>query len=130
MGKHMKYLAGIALWLISSASFASPSPADDERPPALNCEVGPLHKTYGKTDWLVYGCDDARSVVVVSAEGNPAVPFYFIVYVKPDGAMKLYGEGNGDKSATQAAFDELKQLSQTDVAVLVAQAQAMRPAGG
>ena len=120
----MNNLTAIAFGFISAASPAAAAPVDDERPPALNCEVGPLHRTYGKTDWLVYSCDDTRSVVVVSAEGNPAVPFYFIVYVKPDGAVKLYGEGNGDKSASQAAFDELKQLSQSEVAALVAQSRA------
>lgn len=121
----MNSLVAIALALVSAASVVAPEQAEDERPPALNCDVGPLHRNYGKTDWLVYSCDDTRSVVVVSAEGNPAVPFYFIVYVKPDGTMKLYGEGNGDKSASEAAYEELKQLSQSDVAALVVHSQAV-----
>jgi hypothetical protein len=125
-GKFMRYLAAILLGLICSSSFASPQPADSARPPALKCEVGPLHETYGKTEWLVYACSDARSVVIVSAEGSPAAPFYFIFYIRPDGTMKLYGEGNGKKSATQPAFDELKRLSQSDVAALVAQAQSLQ----
>jgi hypothetical protein len=57
------------------------------------------------------------------------VPFYFILYVKPDGSLQLYGEGNGKKAATQAAFDQLKTLKQPDVALLVSQAQAVGAGG-
>ena len=125
MGRHMNGLVAIALGFVSAASVMAPVRAEEERPPALSCDVGPLHRNYGKTDWLVYSCDDTRSVVVVSAEGNPAIPFYFIVYVEPDGTMKLYGEGNGDKSASEATYDELKQLFQSDVAALVVHSQAV-----
>ncbi|GAB3361466.1 hypothetical protein [Lysobacter tyrosinilyticus] len=124
----MRFLMTTFLALAASTSWAA-VPAQAERPPDLNCDVGPLHKTYGKTAWLVYACNDSRSVVIVSDKGNPALPFYFILYVKPDGDMQLHGEGTGKKSATQAAFDEIKTLTQTDVAGLVAQAQAVQAGG-
>lgn len=125
MGNITRFLAMMGLTLIASTSCASST----DKPPALDCKVGPLHKTYGKTEWLVYACDDSRSVVIVSDQGNPASPFYFILYVKPDGDMQLYGEGNGKKPSTQAAFDELKKLSQGDVAALVEQARTTQPSG-
>ena len=103
---------------------AAPAFAADQRPPALNCEVGPLKRSFGGSPWLVYACSDNRSAVVVSDQGNPATPFYFILYVKPDGEMKFYGEGTGAKSATQPAFDELRQLDQRGVAELVAEARS------
>jgi hypothetical protein len=121
----MRYLITAVLALAASVSCAS-TPADADRPPDLNCEVGPLHRTYGQTEWLVYACSDARSAVIVSAEGNPALPFYFIFYVKPSGDMQLHGEGTGKKSATQAAFDEIKDFTRTNIAELVAQAQAVQ----
>ncbi|GAB2493512.1 hypothetical protein GCM10027084_03080 [Pseudoxanthomonas sangjuensis] len=124
MGNITRFLTSMGLAIIASASHAS-----SDRPPALDCRIGPLHKTYGKTGWLVYACDDSRSIVIVSDQGNPASPFYFIVYVKPDGGMQLYGEGNGKESATRAAFDELKKLSQADVAALVEQARATQSGG-
>jgi hypothetical protein len=77
----------------------------------------------------VYACNDSRSVVIVADKDNPALPFYFILYVKPDGDMQQHGEGTGKKSATQAAFDEIKLLTQTDVAGLVEQAQAVQTDG-
>ncbi|WP_177497776.1 hypothetical protein [Pseudomonas sp. Hp2] len=88
-----------------------------------------MHKAYGNSNWLVYGCSDSLSAVVVSDADNPATPFYFIIYVKQDGSMKLYGEGTGKKSATQAAFDELKTLTSSDVALLVSQAKHINPGG-
>jgi hypothetical protein len=102
--------------------------AAEETPPALNCEVGPVKKSYGGNSWLVYACDDTRSAVVVSNQGNPAMPFYFILYVQPDGAVRLYGEGTGAKSATQPAFDELSKLDQARVAALVAEARSVKAA--
>ena len=75
-------------------------------------------------EWLVYACDDSRSLVVVAQDGNPAAPFYFMFYVTPEGAMRLNGEGNGDRHASDLAFAELKVLSTSDVSVLVSQAQA------
>ncbi|WP_132982900.1 hypothetical protein [Thermomonas haemolytica] len=96
----------------------------DERTPALNCEVGPLKRSFGGSPWLVYACGDNRSAVVVSDQGNPAMPFYFILYVNPDGQIRLYGEGTGSKSATQPAFDELRQLDQQAIAALVAEARS------
>lgn len=120
----MRYLT-TALLAITASEFASAA-AEADRPPKLNCEVGPLHETYGGTEWLVYACNDLRSVVIVSDKGNPALPFYFILYVKPNGEMKLYGEGTGKKSATQPAFDKIQMLTQADVAGLVTQAQSIQ----
>ena len=120
----MRYVLTAVLALAASVSCAS-VPADADRPPDLNCEIGPLPRTYGQTEWLVYACNDARSVVIVSAEGNPALPFYFIFYVNASGDMNLHGEGTGKKTATQAAFDEIKDFTQTDIAKLVEQAKAV-----
>jgi hypothetical protein len=121
----MRFVATAILALVAGTSCASSPAADADRPPALDCQSGPLHKTYGNSDWLVYGCSDSLSAVVVSDASNPAAPFYFILYVKPDGSMHLYGEGTGKKSATQAAFEELETLTTLDVASLVSQAKVV-----
>ena len=125
----MRFVATAILALAAGTSCASAPIADAERPPALDCQSGPLHKTYGNTNWLVYGCSDSLSAVVVSDAGNPAAPFYFILYIKQDGSLKLYGEGTGKKSATQAAFDELKAMTSSDVASLVSQAKDVSAGG-
>jgi len=121
------------LFALATAPAFALDKASEAPPPNLDCKQGPLHRTYGGTQWLVYACNDARSAVVVSDTGNPAMPFYFMFYVDPSGDMKLHGEGEGKKTATQAAFDDLKKLTQADVAALVEEATRVvapsKPAG-
>jgi len=68
--------------------------ADAKGQPKLNCTSGPLNRNYGKTRWYVYGCDDGHSIVVVTASGSPALPFYFFFVWGPKG-FDLHGEGTG-----------------------------------
>jgi hypothetical protein len=91
----------------------------------MKCEIGPVTKTYGSAQWLVYSCDDAKSIVLVSAPGNPATPFYFMFY--PVGSnYQLEGEGTGDKNSTAAAFGDLKQLSADDITALIKETKMVR----
>jgi hypothetical protein len=94
---------------------------------SLSCTLGPLSRTFGGSAWRVYGCSDGQSVVVVTAPGNPAAPFYFLLARGATGLV-LHGEGIGNKAATDAAFKELEALSPADVATLFRQASAS--AGG
>ena len=98
-------------------------PGHAEERPSLKCDVGPVTKTFGQTDWLVYSCNDKRSVVVVSAPGNPASPFYFIFAAQADG-YRLHGEGTGSKEATAAAYEDLQTLTAPDISALVAQTRS------
>ena len=91
-------------------------------PPALDCQVGPLNKTYGGSPWLVYSCSDGRSLVFVSAPGSPAMPFIFTMLVGQKD-FRLHGEGTGNKQATDAAYRELSVLTANDIATLVAQSK-------
>jgi len=85
--------------------------------PPLKCDVGPVTKVFGAVPWLVYSCDDSTSVVLVSAPGSPATPFYFIFSLEGS-AYKLRGEGTGPKAATDAALKDLQALAATDIAAL------------
>jgi len=85
----------------------------------MKCETGPVNKTFGGTNWIVYSCDDRISMVVVSAEGNPASPFFFVL--KPnDGGYVIMGEGNGDRDASKAAVDALSKMTADELATLLA----------
>jgi hypothetical protein len=101
-----------------------PAPAVTEelvsKPSSLKCDIGPVKKIYGMTQWLVYSCDDHRTVVVVSAPENPAMPFFFTFFPNENG-YGLHGEGTGSKEATPAAFEELKALSEDDITALIEQ---------
>ncbi|HWA91967.1 MAG TPA: hypothetical protein VG889_18145 [Rhizomicrobium sp.] len=87
--------------------------------PQLECKTGPLTKVYGGTTWLLYSCDDNRSIVIVSAPGSPAAPFYFS-YFPEAGGYHLSGEGTGDRAATDLAYKELVALTAKDIALLIA----------
>ncbi|WP_461518071.1 hypothetical protein [Porticoccus sp.] len=99
--------------------------SDTAKPQSLECKAGPLLNTYGETEWLVYACNDSRSVIFVTADGSPAMPFVFMVYVNKDGERKMHGEGTGDKKYTALAFEEIKTLSASDISSLVTQANEM-----
>jgi hypothetical protein len=86
----------------------------------LQCDIGPITKEFGSVPWLLYSCDDGKSLVVVSAPGSPAAPFYF--FFSPEGrGYHLVGEGTGLKSLTDAALRDLKLLSDAEIAGLVGQ---------
>ena len=116
--RHLVLISGV-LWAALTTSLS----ATGEEPKLLKCDIGPVTKTYGKTQWLVYSCSDERTVVIVSAPGNPATPFYFAFYPQANG-YHLSGEGTGRKDATDAAFEELKVLSGQDIAALIEQTKA------
>lgn len=92
--------------------------AQDGGKPSLQCETGPLHKSYGGSAWLVYSCSDDKTLVVVSDTGNPASPFYFVIYPE-NGQYGMSGEGNGSKDASDAAFQDLKKLTAAEIAAML-----------
>ena len=107
------------------AVFAPPVSAQQA---PLDCSVGPLSKTYGSTPWLVYACSDEKSVVVMSAPGSPAAPFYFILFQK-EGRYVVGGEGTGPKNVTDRAYAELVRLSEAEIAGLITAARQRGPGG-
>ena len=88
----------------------------------LDCKVGPVEKTYGSSQWLVYSCNDLKSLVFVSKPKSAAFPFYF--FLTPNG---LHGEGTGDKKATDAAFDDIKQIDDAQQSALIQQTLNAKP---
>jgi hypothetical protein len=72
----------------------------------------------------VYACDDGKSLVVVSDKGNAAFPFYFMISLQ-NGTYRVDGEGTGSKSVSDAAGDELSQLSPAQVEAMRGAASAV-----
>ena len=103
-------MAATARTLLTLFAITALAAAAVEEP--LNCGFGPLEQTLGGTDWQVYACSDDRSTVAISAPGNPAMPFYFFMTIK-DSELSITGEGNGDKSTTKQALEDLENLSES-----------------
>lgn len=113
-----------ALWLFLLLAPASAESQQGASPPQpVRCETGPVKRTFGGTEWIVYSCEDQVSLVVVSAEGNPASPFFF--HLRPNAeSYELVGEGSGDKRASNAAGAELSELGSAKIAALLAETKA------
>ena len=84
----------------------------------LDCSSGPLTRSFGSTPWLVYACSDNKSVVVFSAPGSPAAPFYFMFFQK-EGKYVVVGEGTGPKSVTDRAHAELVRMTESEIQALL-----------
>ncbi|HEX4105513.1 MAG TPA: hypothetical protein VHX92_04715 [Rhizomicrobium sp.] len=109
-GRHMK------LWALAAFSLLFSLQAEAAQ---LDCNTGPVTKTYGGVPWLVYACNDGRSLTFVSAPGNSAMPFYFLLGWK-DGKYQLSGEGTGDRTVTDAASRQISALGPADISRLLA----------
>jgi hypothetical protein len=89
----------------------------------LVCDRGPAaNRSFGGTSWDLYGCNDDRSVAIVTAQGNPALPFYFL-FTERNGQYTLSGEGTGRAEFTRKAYDDLSRLSRQDIDGLVREAR-------
>jgi len=107
-----------ALCTMMAAALPATGQEPGAEPRSLKCDMGPLPKTYGGTDWLVFSCADNRTVLIVSAPGNPATPFYFVFSPRGNG-HQLSAEGTGRRDTTTAAFIDLKLLTERDIAELI-----------
>lgn len=105
--------------LLASVEGAAQGPSE----PRITCERGPVAtRTYGGTAWDIYGCNDDRSVAIVTARGNPGLPFYFL-FAERNGQYRLSGEGTGSPEFTRRAYADLMRLTQQDIQALVKETQ-------
>jgi hypothetical protein len=116
----MQYALAIAL---SGSAPAVTSDQPSKMPEQSDCELGPVTKTYGGTPWLAYACNDAHSLLLVSAPGSSAMPFVFVFHWEEE-AYHLAGAGSGNKAATGAAFRDLGGLTEPEIKSLLGEAQA------
>ncbi|MBV8167528.1 MAG: hypothetical protein JO021_12090 [Alphaproteobacteria bacterium] len=105
----------LAALLAVSVDVAAQGPSE----PRITCDRGPFGtKTYGGTTWDLYGCSDNRSIAIVTAQGNPGAPFYFL-FAEKSGQYQLSGEGTGRPEVTRQAYDALRRLLQQEIQDLV-----------
>ena len=117
----------LALGLVFLLTVAPTAGAQGPSEPRITCDRGPFGtKTYGGYPWELYGCSDNRSVAVVTARGNPGMPFYFL-FAEKNGQYQLSGEGTGRPEFTRKAYDDLRRLSPQDIQALVKETQKAGP---
>ncbi len=106
----------LALFLYLSL-FANPCLADE---PTLQCDVGPVTKALGNTEWLAYSCRDRSSLVFIAAPGSPAEPYYFFLH-RWNGKYQVQGEGDGNRKPVIAANAQIRALTTAQVSAIVAE---------
>jgi hypothetical protein len=121
----MNYAKRIMSTALLCAAVLVPWCAVAEDDDTFRCNIGPITKTYGQTQWFVYGCNDDRTLVIVAAPGNPGAPYYFTL-LPTDAGHSVFGEGTGKKEATAAAFEQLKSLSEEDIANVIKETKAAK----
>ena len=115
MRQYLRVAALLAVWMpVQSNSQTSQTSAK------LNCQTGPVKKSYGGAKWLAYSCDDNRTVVIMAAPNTPAAPFYFMFSLQ-QGHYQLTGEGTGNQKATDAAYQDLRALAEKEIVALIAE---------
>ncbi len=114
MNNAKRIVSGALLFGAVLAPWCAVAEDDD----TFHCNIGPVTKTYGQTQWLVYGCNDDKTLVIVAAPGNPGAPYYFTL-LPNDAGHSLFGEGTGKREAAAAASEQLKSLSEEDIANVI-----------
>jgi len=112
-------VACLAAGMVALAGCASAPQMTEAK---VSCTAGPIPATYGGQPWLAFACDDGRSVALLSAPGNAAAPFSFVVRPSEHG-VRVQGDGSGDRGASAAAFAEL--MAMDDAALLALYEQAL-----
>lgn len=112
------------LLVLAAIGFALPLslPARGEEA-SQKCDVGPITRTYGKVPWLVYSCRDKRSLLLVSAPGNAAMPAFFVFRPSGDG-YELRNQGSANQAISAAAYAELSRLTPKQIGELIAATEA------
>ncbi|MDO9384401.1 MAG: hypothetical protein Q7T86_16230 [Hyphomicrobiaceae bacterium] len=108
-------------WIVLFAGLIVPTAAATatDKPRALACDIGPVKRTFGNTEWLVLSCSDRRTVIIYSMPDNPASPYYFMAFPQGRDGVRLQGQGIGDKKGSRPALKELRALSAKDISALV-----------
>ena len=96
--------------------------------PSLQCDTGPVRRSYGGHSWLVYSCADRVSLAIVAERDNPAFEFYFIFH-PVNGLYVLYGEGIGARAVSSAAAEELGGLNSDQIDELIRATQTRATKG-
>ena len=115
----MRRLAWAAALLSTLTIGLADARAQGPSQPRLLCERGPIStKTFGGTQWQIYGCNDSRSVAIVTAPGSPAIPFYFLL-AWVNGVYTVSGEGTGRRDLTAKAYNDIIKLTPPQIDALV-----------
>ena len=123
----LPFAALLVAWPVSAKLAADAAQSSAETKAAgtnVRCKTGPVVKQLGGTYWIVFSCDDSKSLIFLSDQRNPAFPFMFLAMAKDD-RYEVRGQGEGDKDAAAPAFEALMKMPATELFALVEETQAV-----
>lgn len=85
---------------------------------AMSCDVGPVDRHFGDTEWSVYACRDGKRLAIMAKPDSRAAPFCFVLTPSED-AYVVSTEGGGDRIAAEPAGDAIRALSAREVRTLM-----------
>ena len=115
------------IWPVLLAAILLPASASGDpvaKTTHFVCDVGPLNRHFGQSNWQVYSCGDGRTLLFQSAPGSP--PANFSIAIEKDG-IERGGESAENRNLNDAAFNELKAMPARDLAALMAATTTAAP---
>jgi len=107
--------------LILAALFASPVLADPvAKTTHFVCDVGPVTKHFGHSDWQILSCGDGRTLLFQSLPGKPGADFS--ISIEKD-SIERGNESMENRDLSEAAIKELAALSHEKLLALIAETQ-------
>jgi hypothetical protein len=112
--------AVLALVLLSTSASGDPVAKTTH----FVCDVGPLNKHVGQTDWQIFSCGDGRTLLFQSAPGNP--PANFSIAIEKD-SIERGNESIENRKLNEGAIAELAALSHEKLIALLRETEAAAP---
>ena len=116
---------------LMAATIALSAPAmaqDAPEPVRLICETGPLYRFFGGHSWIVYSCNDQASMIVMAPPETPAGNSYLVLKADVAG-YEIFAEADGEREITDAAREELAEMSMGQLARLLADTREANTSG-
>jgi hypothetical protein len=86
------------------------------------CTIGPAVRYFANEKWFAYACSDDTTMVLMAAPGNSMSPAIFTFSLKGV-RYHITGAGQANRSAAQAAFQEIRTISTQGVKNLIEEAK-------
>jgi hypothetical protein len=118
----------LSIWLAAGAlaagsGVAAPAPASATEAAKLECKTGPAKRRYGGTLWLVYACNDGRSLAFRPDQNNPNNTAKFVL--RWTGAQyELEGDPGDKPEIAERAYDEIADMTERQISSLIAAAKS------
>ena len=88
------------------------------------CDVGPVTKHFGRSDWQVLSCGDGRTILFQSLPGKPGADFSIAI---AKDSIERGNESMDNRDLDEAAIAELAALSHEQLLALLAETEAAAP---